>query len=86
MPQVPLSVDRSTSIDAPPEAVWALIAEPSTRPSWMTELHRVEAVPGPVTVGDRFTGQSSILFHDFIGASMGPIFASTRSQPAASPN
>lgn len=69
MPQVPLSVDCSTPVRASPERVWALIAEPSTRPSWMTELHRVEAVPGPVAVGDRFTGQSSILLHDFIGAS-----------------
>lgn len=35
----------------------------------MTELVRVEAMPGPVAAGDRFTGQSSILFHDFIGVS-----------------
>ena len=69
MPQIPLSVDRSTAVSAPPEAVWALIAEPSTRPSWMTELVRVEAAAGPLSVGDRFTGQSSILFHDFVGAS-----------------
>jgi hypothetical protein len=35
----------------------------------MTELRKVESVPGPVAVGDRFTGESSILFHDFIGES-----------------
>lgn len=35
----------------------------------MTELRKVEAAPGPLAVGDRFTGQTSILFHDFIGES-----------------
>ena len=35
----------------------------------MTELVEVDAAPGPVGAGDRFNGRSSILFHDFIGAS-----------------
>lgn len=65
----PVSVDRSGIVTASPEAVWSLIAEPSARPSWMTELVHVDAVPGPVTVGDRFNGRSSILLHHFIGAS-----------------
>ena len=36
----------------------------------MTELVEVDAAPGPVGAGDRFNGRSSILFHDFIGASL----------------
>jgi hypothetical protein len=35
----------------------------------MTELRKVDAAPGPVAVGDRFRGQSSILLHDFLGES-----------------
>ena len=69
MPSIPLSVEHATEVAAPPEEVWALLADPSTRPSWMTELVEVDAAPGQVGVGDRFNGRSSILFHDFIGAS-----------------
>lgn len=69
MPSLPLSVDHATDVAAPPEDVWAVLADPSTRPSWMTELVEVDAAPGQVAVGDRFNGRSSILFHDFIGAS-----------------
>ena len=69
MSQDPISIDYASDVPASPEAVWSLIADPSSRPSWMTELRKVEAAPGPVTVGDRFTGQSSILLHDFIGES-----------------
>ena len=69
VPSLPLAVDHATDVAARPEDVWALLADPSTRPSWMTELVEVDASPGPVQVGDRFDGRSSILFHDFIGAS-----------------
>ena len=69
MPSLPLSVDHATDVAAPPDAVWAVLADPATRPPWMTELVEVDAAPGPVQVGDRFDGRSSILFHDFIGAS-----------------
>ena len=69
MPPPPLSVDHATDVAASPEDVWAVLADPTTRPSWMTELVEVDAAPGPVEVGDRFNGRSSILFHDFIGAS-----------------
>ena len=65
----PLSVDHAVEVATSTEAVWAVLADPSTRPSWMTELVEVDATPGPVEVGDRFNGRSSILFHDFIGAS-----------------
>lgn len=66
---LPLSVDHATDIPAPPDSVWAVLADASARPSWMTELVEVDAAPGTVEVGDRFNGRSSILFHDFIGAS-----------------
>ena len=69
MPPLPLSVDHATDVTASPDEVWAMLADPSTRPSWMTELVEVDAAPGQVAVGDRFNGRSSILFHDFIGAS-----------------
>jgi hypothetical protein len=65
----PISVDHTSDVAASPAQVWALLADPSTRPAWMTELVAVEAEPGPVEVGDRFSGRSSILFHDFIGES-----------------
>ncbi len=69
MTQHSVFVDQSSAVTATPDEVWACIADPSIRPGWMTELRRVEATPGPVSVGDRFTGQSSILLHDFIGSS-----------------
>ena len=69
MSSPPLSVDHATEVAASPDAVWGMLADPTTRPSWMTELVDVDAAPGPVAVGDRFNGRSSILFHDFIGTS-----------------
>ena len=69
MPTRPLSVRHVADVPASPEDVWAMIADPTHRPSWMTELQQVDARPGPVSVGDRFNGESSILLHDFIGAS-----------------
>ena len=69
MPQRPLSVDHVQEVAAATEAVWSVVADPSQRPAWMTELRRVDADPGEVEVGDRFVGESSILLHDFIGAS-----------------
>jgi hypothetical protein len=65
----PISVAHVAELPAPPDVVWSCIADPSARVAWMTELQRVDAPTGPVKVGDRFNGQSSILLHDFIGAS-----------------
>lgn len=65
----PLSVEYSTEVPAPPDQVWGCIADVSRRPLWMTELSQVEAVRAPLSVGDRFTGRSSLLLHDFIGMS-----------------
>jgi hypothetical protein len=65
----PISLDHTSDVAAAPAQVWALLADPTSRPSWMTELVAVDAEPGPVEVGDRFSGRSSILLHDFIGES-----------------
>jgi len=46
-----------------------VLADLSSRPDWLAELRRVDAPPGPASAGTRFTGESSLLFHDFIGVS-----------------
>ncbi|MDQ3107771.1 MAG: SRPBCC family protein [Actinomycetota bacterium] len=69
MSRRPISVDHVASVIGSPADVWPHIADPARRPAWMTELKSVEATPGEVAVGDRFLGKSSILLHDFIGAS-----------------
>lgn len=69
VPQRPVSVGHVQEVAAAPDAVWALVADPSSRPGWMTELRRVDAAPGEVEAGDRFVGESSILLHDFLGSS-----------------
>ncbi len=56
-------------VGADPGAVYAVLADLSSRPEWLSELRRVDAPPGPAVEGTRFTGQSSLLFHDFAGAS-----------------
>jgi hypothetical protein len=66
----PVSVAHEEHVAAPPAAVWSQLADPTNRPSWMTELRSVDAAPGPLAVGDRFDGESSILLHDFIGTSV----------------
>jgi len=49
--------------------VYAVLADLSSRPNWLAELRHVDAPPGPATAGTRFTGESSLLFHDFAGVS-----------------
>jgi hypothetical protein len=56
-------------VGADPGAVYAVLADLSSRPTWLAELRRVDAPSGPAVVGTRFTGESSLLFHDFAGAS-----------------
>jgi hypothetical protein len=56
-------------VGADPGAVYAVLADLSSRPAWLAELRRVDAPPGPAAVGTRFTGESSLLFHDFAGVS-----------------
>lgn len=62
-------MDHVREVPAPPLAVWAKIADPAERPAWMTELRRVDAATGEVQVGDRFSGASAILGHEFLGES-----------------
>jgi hypothetical protein len=69
VPTHPVSVDHVEHVEATSAEVWAVVADASKRPDWMTELRRVDAAPGTLHVGDRFVGESSILLHDFIGAS-----------------
>ena len=66
----PVSVDHAVDVPAPAAAVWALVADPTARPPWMTELVAVDAAPGELEVGDRFTGESSLLLHRFLGESV----------------
>lgn len=56
-------------VGADPGAVYAVLADLSSRPTWLAELRQVDAPPGPAVAGTRFTGESSLLFHDFAGAS-----------------
>jgi uncharacterized protein YndB with AHSA1/START domain len=37
-------VVRSRTVDAPPEAVWAVVADPSALPRWWPRTERVESV------------------------------------------
>ena len=69
MPQRPVSVEHLREVPAPASQVWGFIADPTARPAWMTELRSVDAAPGEVQVGDRFSGASSILGHEFLGES-----------------
>lgn len=50
-------------------AVYAVLADLRSRPDWLAELRTVNAPPGRATTGTRFTGESSLLFHNFAGVS-----------------
>jgi uncharacterized protein YndB with AHSA1/START domain len=65
----PLRLERSVTVGAPPSVVYGLLADIGRRPEWLAELRRVQAPTEPVEVGTRFEGQSSLLFHDFVGTS-----------------
>lgn len=65
----PLRIERSVAVDAAPDEVYDLLADIGRRPEWLAELRRVEPPSAPVAVGTRFEGQSSLLFHDFVGTS-----------------
>jgi uncharacterized protein YndB with AHSA1/START domain len=54
---------------ASPEALFTVVADPARRPQWLAELQEVDTPPGPAVAGTRFSGKSSVLFHDFIGDS-----------------
>lgn len=54
------TVEVDTWIDAPPQAVWALVSDPAVMPSMSEELQAVEWLDGSTaaTVGARFRGSS----------------------------
>jgi uncharacterized protein YndB with AHSA1/START domain len=54
---------------ASPEALFTVVADPTRRPQWLAELQEVDAPSGEAVTGTRFSGRSSVLFHDFIGDS-----------------
>jgi uncharacterized protein YndB with AHSA1/START domain len=41
-----VKVSRSRTLDAPPEAVWAVLADPHRLPAWWPRVERVEGVTG----------------------------------------
>jgi uncharacterized membrane protein len=52
--QVPAPVETVIVVDAPIDAVWAIIADVPGQPRWMTEMKDVRILtPGPVGVGTR---------------------------------
>lgn len=64
-----LRVERTAVVGAAPGAVYDVLADIARRPEWLHELRRVEAPHGPVEVGTRFTGTSSLFLHEFVGES-----------------
>ncbi len=47
----------STIVEAPPDRVWAVLADIERQPEWMTDLRSVQIeTPGPVGVGTRAVG------------------------------
>lgn len=47
----------STVVEAPPERVWALLADVEQQPAWMTDLRSVRlGTPGPIGLGTRAVG------------------------------
>lgn len=65
----PLRIERSVTVAAGPDEVYEVLADIGRRPQWLAELRRVDAPAEPVQAGTRFEGQSSLLFHDFVGTS-----------------
>lgn len=65
-----LNLRREAHVNAAADRVFAAIADVRARPSWMPELHSVEAPDRPVRTGDRFRGESRLLLHQFLGESV----------------
>lgn len=62
-------IECSAPVAAPPDEVYAVIADIARRPEWLSELRRVEPPAGPVEVGTRFTAQPEVMFHRLAGHS-----------------
>lgn len=60
----------SVTVASSPDAVYALVADASARPDWLPELKATSGAPdGLLVTGDRFTGYSQLLGHEFVGSS-----------------
>lgn len=64
-----MRIERAVTVAADPGRVYEVVADIARRPEWLQELRRVDAPEGPIEVGTRFTGVSSLLFHQFVGES-----------------
>lgn len=62
-------IECSAAVAAPPDEVYAVIADIARRPQWLSELRKVDAPDGPVEVGTRFTAQPSMMLHHMVGVS-----------------
>ena len=64
------AVAVTMDVDAPPAAVYELIADARRRATWLPELETTPDAPDrPLTKGDRFVGYAELLGHRFVGSS-----------------
>lgn len=64
-----MRIERSVTVAADPGRVYEVVADLQRRPEWLAELRRVHGPDRRLEAGDRFVGESSLLFHDFVGTS-----------------
>lgn len=64
-----LRVEGERVVEAPADRVYAVVADLPGRTAWLHELQHVDASASPATAGDRFEGESRLLFHRFAGCS-----------------
>jgi uncharacterized protein YndB with AHSA1/START domain len=57
-------------VAAPPEAVYAVVADLRGRPGWLRELVHVDPTAGTAEPGTRFEGESRLFLHRFPGSSV----------------
>jgi uncharacterized protein YndB with AHSA1/START domain len=60
---------HAIDIAAPPDDVYARIADPRQRSAWLPELETTDAPDRPVERGDRFLGVASVAGHRVVGHS-----------------
>lgn len=69
MAKRPFRLTQRAWSDASPADVYDVVSDVKRRPTWLRELTAVRGGRGPLEVGDRFEGRSSVLLHDFVGTS-----------------
>jgi hypothetical protein len=67
-PRKTLSLARSKVADAHPEAIMALLLDPSSWPRWQPEIGSAEG-PRPLSTGDVATGRANMLGFRVLGRS-----------------